>query len=482
LSKYRFAVDLCGNCDSRIGTSIGWSANNTISASVNAGVFKSAFFHVAKPRAAFTNGMADIGLEYFDSTTLTAGSEVHFESTCTLPSPLQASTTYYILAADTIAKSIQISAAKGGAAISAFVNNTGCAYQHHFLLAEGFASSTVSVSANAFSLGDTVNAVGNALPYPLVDGNSYYVAGVTSVVMGGASYQPLTLKASAVDGSPIVVRSPSARSDNRLERVAAAGSPIRNWEGSAFTTLNPSGNNLYYAAATDKAFCAMNQTHGGSDTQGSCALSQSALNTQESNSVIANPALDYESTGRATAATPLSAWNKGVFSGMHSATPGATAAVLEFKAPSAGDSCSIAVFTDSALTNQLESHSSTAGARRRTVILGAAASLTPDTDYWYKVQCGYDVVTAAFRTSTIDAGTGILTVNLGERDGVVSAVLETSADGADWTPGTEIACASGCRLLSPPLAKNNAVWYRWRTFAASGAENHRSVNSAAIVR
>src|SRR5262249_52258241 len=217
--------------------------------------------------------------------------------------------------------------------------------------------------------------------------NIYYVATSSTVTVGGTSFQQLTLKNSASDPSPLFFSAPPARYDNTLSFVAAPGSSLRNFEVSSFTTLNPSGNNLYYASDSSKAFCGLNKTNDGKDIQGSCATNPASLDRQETGSIITNPALDYDATGRPGDVSPAAVWNKGAYAGTDSVQTGATSAMLQWRAPSAGQNCTAGVYRDSALSSLVEQHNSLSG-KLRQVIFGAATPLAAHTNYWYKVQCG----------------------------------------------------------------------------------------------
>ena len=481
LSKYRFAVDMCGGCDDRVGSSISWSFNNTIVSSPNTGTMKRAYFLVAKPRAFFTNANATINLEYFDAATLIPGKAVYFTGTCILPAPLQEKTPYYVVAADEGAMTIRVSASPGGTAISNYVNNAGCAFSRNFLIADGFTSPVVSVSANVFHVGDIVTAgsiKGNA-PYPIVNGNGYYVATSTSITAGGSTFQQLTLKNTANDLAPLSFAAPPGRYDNTLSLVAPPSSSLRNFEVSSFTTLNPSGNNIYYASDSSKAYCGLNKINDGKDIQGSCATNPASLDRQETASVITNPALDYDATGRPTDLSPAATWNKGAYAGTDSVTPGATTALLEWRAPSAAESCTAGLYRDASLSNLVEQRGSAMG-KRRQVIFGASTPLSAGTSYWYKVQCGYDVFTAPFQTIQPSGRTGTITVSLSATAGAAQAALETSPDGSAWTPGDRISCTSGCQPVSMTLSRDAAYWYRWTLFNSSGAVLSRSLPAAII--
>lgn len=483
LSKHRFAVDLCGACDGRAGTSIGWGFHDTVVSSPSMGTVKEAYFLAAKPRAFFTNGAADVALEYFDASALAVGRAVYFEGTCTLPAPLQPRTAYYVVASNPGAGTIQVSATAGGAAISNYVNNTSCAYARQFLTAAGFTSSVVSVSADVFSPGDTVVTGGYGTPpYPVATGASYYVDSASSVTVGGVSFRHLTLKQSAGDTSPLQFAAPPERMDNWLRSVTTGGPALRNFEVSAYTTLDQSDRNLYYSSDPAKAYCGVNQTHGGTDSQGTCAADQAALNNQEPASAIVDPAVNYDTAGRATASSPAALWNKGYLAGTDSVEAGPVAAVVRWRAPAAGDACSVDLYADAGWSTLLESHASVAGRRWRAMMLGTVTALQPARDYWYRVQCGYEVMTGTFQTAAAQSGTARLGVGLPALAGASQAVLETSADGANWVAGAAASCASGCELQSTDVARGAALWYRWRRLDAGGATIQRGGAAAVVAR
>lgn len=481
LSKYRFAVDLCGTCDDRIGTSIGWTAENNVVSSPNTGAVKEAFFIVARPRAFFTNGAPDVTLEYFDTAALVVGHAVYFTSTCTLPTPLQPRTAYYVVAADSGAGTIQIATSPGGTAISNYVNNAGCVYARHFLTADNFTSSVVSVSADVFSPGDTVTVGGyRTPPYPLADGGTYYVDTSAAATVGGVTFRHLTLKNSAGDPSPISFSAPSNRLDSTLRLVAAPGSALRNWEVSSYTTLVAAGNNLYYAPDAVKAFCGMNKAHGGVDTQGSCALNEAGLQAQEPTSVIADPAVDY-STGRATAGSPATLTNKGALAGTNSvALASASKQVLRFRAPAATDTCSIVVSANPDFSSPVESLSSSPGAIWRFQVLGASTPLASNTTYYHQITCGYDVFTGVGATGLAPSGSGAVSVSLAAGQATeTQAALDYSTDGSAWTSGTPAACSSGC-TLSATLTHGALYWLRTRRVSAGGTTLSTSAAGYAV--
>lgn len=480
LSPHRYATSLCAGCDDRVGTSVGYSFQKNTVASPALGVVRRAYFSVAKPRAMFSNGVAAVTLEYFDAEALAVGHAVYFESTCQLPAPLAPKTPYYVVDSDPGAGTIQISATPGGTAIANYVNNGGCVWVRNFLIAPGFASPVVSVSGNVFSAGDRLTAGGyGSSPYPLMNGGSYYVATAETATVGGATFSHLTLKKSASDPTVLTFASPTQRLDNWLRVVDASSTTFRNQSISAYTTDEGSDYNLFYSADSMRAFCALNKAHGGWETGGSCATTLSALLAQEPHSSLEDPALNY-STGRATAASPAAIWNKGHLAGTDSVMAGSNSAVLHWRAPAAAEACAVGLYADSGFVAAVESQQAAGGPRYRQLILGAGGALQADTSYWYRIQCGYEVMTGSFRTLGAADGLAQVEVRLPAMSGAAQAGLETSTDGANWVSGPVVECSAGCELASGSLARRNGVWYRWRRLNASGSTLTRNEKTATV--
>ncbi|QOY92339.1 hypothetical protein [Paludibaculum fermentans] len=483
LSRNGSAVNL-GDRYSGPTPSATWKIDNSVAASFDGTqAVTHTMFLTALPRVVMAEASPNMAVEYFDDAgTLRVGTRVYFRESCKLPAGLEKDTPYYIVAADAETKTIQVSETPGGAAITP----TGlCSQPYYWLYTPGFTSTRVSLGNSLLAAGDTVTLMtddGATPVHPLVKGNTYYVDSVSSGEAGGVPFRWATIKNAMSDPAPISFSQYPMYPDSYFEKVVHTGGVgVPAFQVSAYTTNAPSTNNWYWSSQADRAFCALTIAHGGTDAGGSCAADQTALDTQQAGSKLAggNPALDYQGRGRASASTPAELWNRGYYAGTSTVEAGSTGMVLRWRAPEAGDHCTAWAYSDAGLTTPVETMNSPSGNRWRSVM---ARSLSPATNYWYKVQCESDVVTGTLVTLASSSGTGTLGLKLASAAGATSAALDTSADGNTWVPGIASSCASGCALASAALPANAAVWYRWRRLDGNGATLQQSEPQAVVVR
>ncbi|MBL0159490.1 MAG: hypothetical protein IPP47_20640 [Bryobacterales bacterium] len=483
LSRNGSAVDMGGGYNGPASTAT-WKIDNSVAASFEGTqAITHTMFLTAMPRVVMTESSATMSVEYFDDAgTLGVGARVYFRESCKLPAGLEKDTPYYIVAANAATRTIQVSETPGGAAIAPVGL---CNQPYYWLYTPGFTSTKVSLGNSVLAAGDTVTLVtddGATPVYPLKKGNTYYIDSVSSGEAGGVPFHWATIKNAMSDPAPISFSQYPMYPDSYFEKVVqTGGAAVPAFRVSANTTNAPSTNNWYWSAQADRAFCALTVAYGGTDAAGVCVTAQAALDTQQAGSKLAgtNPALDYQWSGRASASTPPEMWNRGYYAGTSTVEAGSTGMVLRWRAPEAGDHCTAWAYSDAGLTTLVETMAPPRGNRWRSVI---ARALNPATSYWYKVQCGSDVVTGALATMAHSPGTGTLGVKLAAAAGAASAALETSADGSTWVTGPASDCSSGCALSSVALPVNEVVWYRWRRLDGAGVTLQHSEPQAIVVR
>lgn len=406
LSQRRSAAAL-GGSDFRDGTEGKYAFNDSVVASESAGTLAREYFMTASPRVYFTTSSATIALEYWDAS-LTVGSLVYFNGNCRLPSQLTEGTAYYIVAADSGAATIQVSATSGGTAL-VLSAPTGCLYANHWLTAAGINSPIVTTSNDSLAAGSTVTVGGiGDPPYPLVRGGSYYVATAATATVGGRSSRQITLKNASGDASPISFTKSPGRHDTYLEKDTYTGIVIANYLLTPWVTLLPSANNAYWSPTAAKSYCGKNQLQGATGADAVCVSTQGELDAQETASTMAvNPHLDYV-TGRATTSSGTSMWNKGAYAGTLTVEPGTTTALIRWRAPQPTDVCSVDVASGPDFTAIYTTVSSPAGPHWRTA---AATGLPTASVLHFRATCGYDVMTTSGSTLSATSATAPIVVN-----------------------------------------------------------------------
>jgi hypothetical protein len=443
----------------------------------------------AMPAVAFTASSSTINVEYFDDAgTLAVGAVVYFHGINGLPTAFTQDTPYYIVAADSSAKTIEVATSPGGSAVVANSSSEPTGTTRFFLRAPGFTSTKVSVAstgsndAQRIDVGDTVRVVTwdkhATPPYPLVKGQSYYVSSSSTGSMSGSSYQWVELKNSISDPAPIIFRQYNRRPEVFLQTDSAASSPQGGtvWAVSNYNNLQPSGNNFYYDEfLTFGKYGIRNYLYGSGNM-----TSQAQLDQQETGSLIGgtNPHLDYEwtggnaveLTGRATASSPTTTWNRGYYSGTNTVESAAERQIVRWRAPAASDSCTVVLDDSSNFSSPVETIVSPAGHRWREVVFGTSTLLTPATTYYHKITCGYDVFTGSAATLAAPGSLTTLAVTIGPPPVVAAtqAAVDTSLDGSIWSEGTLAACSDGCSLTSNQVRIGQAYRIRTRRVSAGG--------------
>jgi hypothetical protein len=481
MSTRSLVHDGCGGCNLGVDPPK-WTYNNDIFSAQKMAPFVSPLVFFARPRVKFSG--STVYLSDWDSNALAIGKTVYFDTTGTLPSPAARYTPYYIVAADSSAGTIHVAASPGGVPLT-FSSET-VAMSKHRLVAEGFQSPNVEVTAlTSLSPGTALSflpGTGGSLPYPLAPAALFYVHSTSTVSVNGTSVYQIQVKTTPGGSTPLVFNT-SGLGWNRA--FVTTGSP--NYTGQVFkmnylTNRYNTGGNIYWSpsAIPTEAYCAKTKLNDGVNAT-TCAATAAEVSQIEPGSLLTDPGVSF-ATARATAATPPSAWNKGYYSGTDSVDAGVSAALLQWKAPESADSCTVGLYGDAGLSGLLELQTSNGGRRWRQVVLGSSAPLTANTNYWYKVQCGFDVMTGTFQTQHPGSGPATLTVLLGSRPGAAQAVLEVSPDAVTWTSGSVVSCSSGCLLSNTAIPANTVTWYRWRLLDSSGSVLARSEKSAAVVR
>ena len=222
----------------------------------------------------------------------------------------------------------------------------------------------------------------------------------------------------------------------------------------------------------------------------SCAscIAISDLPKYEPNSVFADPVFTDPANGnfRASATSPTSMWNRGYYAGTNEIRAvTSTRALLTYLAPAAGEACTVTTSVNSDFSNPLENAVSDGGGDPwRRFVIGRSTPLNPSTTYYYKVACGYDVVTGDLTTAAGTSGSATLSVAVNAPPGLAGvdhAVLETSADGTAWTTGPAAPCSSTCTLTAA-LPVDQILYRRWRFRSAASVVLATSQAEPVVVR
>ena len=114
------------------------------------------------------------------------------------------------------------------------------------------------------------------------------------------------------------------------------------------------------------------------------------------------------------------------------------------------------------------------------IVLGAAANLTADTPYYYRLHCGGDMAFGMFRTLPALTSTATQTIaRTATRTGVTNMIVEygtaySRATGAITGGGTSApaSCTKGNRCVATFSAtRGTIVYYRWKERDDAGAPN-----------
>lgn len=480
------ALNGCTNC-----TSSEYEARK-FKYNINHGIFVSPRLNtIAAPIASFGGPRAILSgsvvhLAYHDAQAMAVGKQVSFRTTGTFPAAISANTLYYIVASDNGNRTIQVSVMPGGAPIS-FSGGNG----RYWLQVPGMSTTNVELSLNTnITSGTTVRLRGAVadqlvagLPHPFLADTDYTVDSVSTVSVNGTNVYLAVLSSGGV---PVSHSSPDVGTWKLYRSSVTAQTSFRNFDIGGYVERSGSGFNHYYVGgnAPTNAYCA--KVHGDANFNpvANCVASLAEVETLEPGSKIENPAIDLAS-GRATAGTPATAWNRGYYAIFHEVVAvTATAAQVRNKFPAdpAIETAIAVVDNDSNFSSPLEILNLTARGRVQDVVFGKITPLTPNTIYYYKLTQGYDVVTGSFVTATSSSGSGTLQVWLTVPAGVAvsSAVAETSVDGSVWVPTSAAACTVNCTINVN--RDKGMYWLRHRFLSAGGTTLLTSQPTVAVVR
>ena len=480
------ALNGCTNC-----TSSAYEARK-FKYNINHGIFVSPRLDtIAAPIASFGGPRAILSgsvvhLAYHDAEAMAVGNRVSFRTTGTFPASIAANTLYHIVASDNANRTIQISPTPGGAPVS-FSGGNG----RYWLQVPGLSTTNVELSLTTnIPSGVTVRLRGAvagqiaaALPHPFVSDTDYTVDSVSTVNVNGTDVHLAVLSSGGVP----ISHSSSGSGTWKLYRASvAAQTNSRNFDIGGYVERSGSGFNHYYVGGNTatNAYCAKVHGDAGFNPVANCVSTLSEVETLEPGSKIENPAIDLES-GRASAGTPATAWNRGYYASFHEVVAvAATAAHVRNKFPAdpASEAATSVVDDNSDFSSPLESFNLTAPGRVQNIVFGKLSPLAPNTTYHYKLTQGFDVVTGSFTTAADSAGSGTLQVSLTAPAGVAvsSAVAETSVDGSVWVPTSAAVCTVNCTINVN--RDKGMYWLRHRFLSAGGTTLLTSQSAVVVVR
>jgi hypothetical protein len=125
----------------------------------------------------------------------------------------------------------------------------------------------------------------------------------------------------------------------------------------------------------------------------------------------------------------------------------------------------------------------------RMILIGSNVPLQPQTQYWYRLQCGGDVRRGSFTTTTESLAAGLSQLFL-QRNKTRSQTAHSLVEYAfsyNQSSGlvnplstNPVACASSCEI-SLEVPKGATVYYRWKELNASDAVTHTTQIHATVV-
>lgn len=437
-----------------------YKISNSVFASPRMNTIAAPVISFGGPRAIFSG--STVYLAYHDATTMAVDERISFRSNGVLPTSIAPNVSYYIVASNNGARTIQISTTLGGSAIS-FSGGDG----RHWAVSPGLSTTTVELSSlTNVASSNTVTLVKAAswddaasLPYPFATGVTYTVDSTSTVAVNGTNVYLAVL---SLSGTPVETTSAGTGTWKAYRSSVASNGGTRNYEIGGYTErLAGTGNNTYWtgAASTINSYCAKVEGDSSFNPLSNCVATVGEVETLESGSKIEDPALDL-TTGRATSSTPSTAKSRGYYAAFAEVLSVAdVTAILRNKFPAACrlETCTVEVDNDSDFSSITETTTITSGGQWQQFVVGKSTPLSASTTYYYRLTQGYDIMSGSFTTSAALSSTATVTRSVGAPINAAHthARLDVSTDGSSWTTGTNTSCASGCTLTSAAIAKGS---------------------------
>ena len=155
--------------------------------------------------------------------------------------------------------------------------------------------------------------------------------------------------------------------------------------------------------------------------------------------------LDFDGPSVYVAATGLGVTANAIT--FKSLTPAKTSAALSYTAGT--QSCKIELSSDPGFQKILETYTDAVTSGTRSYTMGRSTALKSATNYWVRMQCGQEVESAYFRTSSGTSGTSVASVTVAATTDhtVTSVAVEYRTQGTGFFNSTPaVSCGSGCKV------------------------------------